>query len=109
MTRVVVTLGLLLGACGSVPPVSVLTAPPASERKVSVQEEQEQLVKELRARIDKLAAHLADVQRRYGVLSEEHRRTEAALQESQSRASELQQKLDALRAIDRDTRRSSKR
>lgn len=66
------------------------------------------LVRELRQQVDRLTAQLADAQRRAAYLAEEHRRGEVALRESQRRVDELQQKLDALLAIDRDTRRRPK-
>jgi hypothetical protein len=52
---------------------------------------------------------LKEESRRYETLRDEHRRTDAALRESQRKLEELQQKLDALRAIDRDTRRQPRR
>ena len=55
-----------------------------------------------------LDERLADAQRRQASLTEDHRRSEAALRESQRKVDELQQKLDALLAIDRDTRRRPK-
>ncbi len=98
-----------LAACGSVPPVEVTTSPaPVEEVPVSPPPE-DPVVKELRLRVEKLSAQLNDGHRRYNLLNEEYRRTEAALHESQKRLDELQQKLDALRAIDRDTRRQPRR
>jgi hypothetical protein len=52
---------------------------------------------------------LKEEARRCEGLREEHRRTEAALRENQRKLEELQQKLGALRAIDRDSRRQPRR
>lgn len=52
---------------------------------------------------------LKEESRRYEALRDEHRRTDATLRESQRKLEELQQKLEALRAIDRDTRRQTRR
>lgn len=52
---------------------------------------------------------LKEEAKRYEALREEHRRTDAALRESQRKLEELQQKLGALRAIDRDSRRQPRR
>jgi hypothetical protein len=100
---------LFLVGCGSVPPVEVATSPAPVEEAPLPAPAEDPAVKELRLRADKLSAQLSDAHRRYNLLNEEYRRSEAALHESQKKLDELQQKLDALRAIDRDTRRQPRR
>lgn len=97
---------LALAACGSVPPVDVSASAPAVEVPFPPPPPapEEPVVKELRLRVEKLSAQLADAHRRNTLLNEEYRHADAALRESQRRVEELQLKLDALRAIDRDTR-----
>lgn len=102
---------LCLAACANVPPVAVVAPAPADEVPVPVAPEDPAVkeLRELRLRVDKLTAQLADAHRRHGLLNDEFRRSEAALHESQKKVDELQQKLEALRTIDRDTRRQPRR
>jgi septal ring factor EnvC (AmiA/AmiB activator) len=99
---------LCLAACGGVPPVDVSTPAPVDEIPVPVAPE-DPAVKDLRLRVDKLSAQLADAHRRYNLLNDDYHRSEAALRESQKKLDDMQQKLDALRTIDRDTRRQPRR
>jgi len=102
---------LQLSACGSLQLGGIATPPAAESAQATAAEDP--AIKELRERVDRLSAHLVDANRRNGQLAEECRRTDAALREtlreSQKKIEELQQKLDALRAIDRDTRQKGKR
>ena len=118
MMRVLAMLFTLgLAGCASVAPVAV-PAPPAppvidsgaapDARTAADAARDEALIRELRQQVERLTAQLADAQRRHAHLNEEHRRGDAALRESQRKVDELQQKLDALLAIDRDTRRRPK-
>ncbi len=106
--------GMALAGCASVEPVAVPAPPPAAPEPVAVPPpvvepaRDEAVIRELRQQVERLTAQLNDAQRRYAALNEEHRRGEAALRESQRKVDELQQKLDALLAIDRDTRRRSR-
>ncbi len=104
-------LSLWLAACANVPPVEVVTPAPADEVPAPVVAEDPAVreLRELRLRVDKLTAQLADAHRRHSLVNDEFRRSEAALHESQRKVDELQQKLDALRTIDRDTRRQPRR
>ena len=121
MTRLLATLlGVLgLAGCASFEPVAVPVPPappavvesgPLPEARVPAAEpaRDEATIRELRHQVERLTTQLAEVQRRNAGLNEEHRRGEAALRESQRKVEELQQKLDALLAIDRDTRRRPK-
>jgi hypothetical protein len=102
--------GLLFAACSSVPPVDVADPlPPAAPAPaVAVPPPEDPAIRELRQRVERLTAQLAEAQRRYALLGEEHRKAEAALRDSQKRIEELQQKIEALRAIDRETRRPAR-
>jgi septal ring factor EnvC (AmiA/AmiB activator) len=106
-----VILCLCLAACANAPPVEVVTPAPADEVPVPVAAEDPAVkeLRELRLRVDKLTTQLADAHRRHGMLNDELRRSEGALHETQKKVDELQQKLDALRTIDRDTRRQPRR
>lgn len=116
MRAFAILLGLGLAGCASVEPVSVPAPPPVVESgqahdvraPVVDPTRDEAVIRELRQQVERLTAQLADVQRRHANLNEDHRRSEAALRESQRKVDELQQKLDALLAIDRDTRRRPK-
>ncbi len=117
MRAFAILLGLALAGCASVEPASVPAPPPAVvgsgqghdvRAPVVDPAKDEAVIRELRQQVDRLTAQLADAQRRQASLNEDHRRSEAALRESQRKVDELQQKLDALLAIDRDTRRRPK-
>lgn len=117
MRALTILLGLALAGCASVEPASVPAPPPAVVESgqghdvrapVADPARDEAVIRELRQQVDRLTAQLADAQRRQASLTEDHRRSEAALRESQRKVDELQQKLDALLAIDRDTRRRPK-
>ena len=117
MRAFAILLGLALAGCASVEPASVPAPPPAVvgsghghdvRAPVVDPAKDEAVIRELRQQVDRLTAQLADAQRRQASLTEDHRRSEAALRESQRKVDELQQKLDALLAIDRDTRRRPK-
>lgn len=119
MRALAMLVGLGLVGCASVAPVAVPSSPappaaaesePVSEARAAVAEptREEAVIRELRQQVERLTGQLADAQRRHATLVEDHRRGEAALRDSQRKVEELQQKLDALLAIDRDTRRRPK-
>lgn len=116
MTRLLaLLLGMALASCASVEPVAIPAPPPAVEPPTAVVRppvaepaRDEAVIRDLRHQVERLTAQLADAQRRYAALNEDHRRGEATLRESQRKVEELQQKLDAILAIDRDTRRRPK-
>jgi len=87
---------LVLTACSSAPPTPVESrdTPAATTRAVADIQ-----------RINELERQLSQRQRQY---FEEKRRLELELSESQKRGDDLQQKLDAILAIDRELRRGSK-
>jgi chromosome segregation ATPase len=104
-----------LAGCASVEPTTIPAPPPAVEPPTAVVRppvadpvRDEAVIRDLRHQVERLTAQLTDAQRRYATLNEDHRRGEAALRDSQRKVDELQQKLDALLAIDRDTRRRPK-
>lgn len=99
----IAAVSLWLAACAGVPPADV--QPSASAQTPEPAQGEDPRIVDLRAKVDRLSSQLADAQRRYHALNEEHRRTEAALRENQKRLDDLQQKLDALLEIDRDTRK----
>jgi hypothetical protein len=106
--RLLAPLCLSLGACGTAPPVEVSTLARPGARTAPVATE-DPAVADLRLSVEKLSAQLADAHRRYNILHEEYRRCDVALRDSQKKLDELQQKLDALRAIDRAARRQKGR
>ena len=108
-------LGMSLAGCASVEPTTIPAPPPAVEPPTAVVRppvadpvRDEAVIRDLRHQVERLTAQLTDAQRRHATLVEDHRRGEAALRDSQRKVDELQQKLDALLAIDRDTRRRPK-
>ena len=87
---------LVLAACSSVPPTQLeSTVTPAATTRAPADIQ----------RINELERQQSQRQRHY---LEEKRRLELELKESEKRGDDLQQKLDAVLAIDRELRRGNK-
>ena len=101
---------LVLTACSSTPPKPVETPdqPAVSTRDEADVQRIDELERQLAEQQRQLTERQRQLTERRRLYFEEKQRLERSLKESQSRSDELQNKLDAILAIDRDLRRGSK-